>query len=116
MTPARRFAYRLALALGKPNPDGMLARMPYRIYREWQTYAAIEPFGDERADLRAGIVACTIANCLARKKGKPAFKPADFMPLFEVKQDKTPDDLFKQVQMINYLFGGTFIDEREKVQ
>lgn len=115
MTPARRFAYRLALALGEPNPDGMLARMPYRIYREWQTYATIEPFGDERADLRAGIVASTIANCLARKKGRPAFRPADFMPLFETKQDKTPDDLFEQVKMINWLFGGTFIDEREKI-
>lgn len=116
MTPVRRFAFRLALALGQPNPDAMLARLPWRVWREWQTFAALEPFGEERADLRAGIVAATIANCLARGKGKPAFKVRDFMPRFEVKRDKTPDDLFQQVKTINWLFGGAFVDEREKAR
>lgn len=58
----------------------MLSRMTSRELLEWQVYYGIEPFGEERADLRAGIIASTIANCQGRKKGKPAFKPVDFMP------------------------------------
>lgn len=49
---------------------------------EWIEYYRLEPFGEERADLRAGIVASTIANCHVGKRGK-AFKPSDFMPFFE---------------------------------
>ncbi len=40
----------------------------------------MEPFGDERADLRSGIVAATIANCAAHSRG--GYKPSDFMPTF----------------------------------
>ena len=110
----RRFAYRLALALGQSNPDAMLARMPYRVFCEWQTYAQMEPFGEERADLRAGIVAATVANCLARRKGQPAFRASDFMPLFDrpKRREPTPGELFNQVQMINKLFGGKTIIKR----
>jgi len=32
--PARRFAFRLALALGQVNPDAMLARLPQRVWSE----------------------------------------------------------------------------------
>jgi len=112
MTPARRFAYRLALALGESNPDAMLARMPHRVFLEWIEYTRIEPFGEERADLRAGIVASTIANCLARKKGQPAFEVKDFMPNFAPPKQKTADELFGQVRFLNFLFGGEYTDER----
>ena len=115
MTPARQFVFRLALASGywTYNPDAMLARMPYRIWREWQTYAQIELFGEERADLRAGIVAATVANCLARRKGQPAFRVKDFMPSFDLPkrtaEAPTREALFAQVQMINQTFGGKTI-------
>lgn len=48
-------------------------------------YAEIEPFGEERADLRAGIVASTIAN-VNRGKNKRAYKAQAFMPRFERKR------------------------------
>lgn len=87
MTPVRRFAYRLALALGQPNPEAMLATMPYRIFTEWMRYAQVEPFGEERADMRAGIIASTTANSiialinsLSKSKLRRTFKPIDFMP------------------------------------
>ena len=48
-------------------------------------YNAIEPFGEERADLRAGIVAATTANVWRGKKDK-AFKPTDFMPYYKPPQ------------------------------
>jgi hypothetical protein len=98
----------------------MLARLPYRIYREWIAYAAVEPFGEERADLRAAIVSATMANSiqtliysLARKHRKANFKPKDFMPEFEPPHPKTPDELFEHVLFLNWLYGGTYIDKRE---
>jgi hypothetical protein len=117
MTPERRLAFRLALELGYANPEYMLSVIPYRIWRDWIDYYGIEPFGEERADMRAGIVAATIANCLARKKGKPAFRPDQFMPKFEKpvkKEPKTADQLFEKVKALNKMFGGTFIDKQDK--
>lgn len=52
---------------------------------EWQAFYDLEPFGDMRADLRAGIVASTVANVMGDPK-KP-LSPSDFMPLLE--SDKT---------------------------
>ena len=102
-------AFRLALRLGYVNPEYMLSVMPHRIWRDWIEYNNVEPFGEERADVRAGIIAATVANCLARKKGKPAFRPDQFMPKFEKpkkREPKTADALFEKVKSLNLLFGG----------
>lgn len=53
--------------------------MTYRQWQEWCEFYGIEPFGDERADLRAGIVASTISNRM-RGKHESAAKPFEFMP------------------------------------
>lgn len=60
----------------------MLAGMSGEDLLEWQAYAALEPFGEERADLRAGIIAATVANGLAGGRGK-RFEARDFMPQFD---------------------------------
>lgn len=125
MTPTRRFAFRLALALGQPNPDAMLARMPWRIWREWQVFAALEPFGEtgeKRADMRSAIVAATIANCLARGKGKPAFEPRDFVPRFEdamgtdegqaQREPSTSSNHYQQALAITRMLGGKIVTRR----
>jgi len=58
------------------------ASMSSRELSEWMAYEAIDgPVGPQRDDLRAGVVAATMANC-HRAKG-PAFKPQDFMPYYE---------------------------------
>lgn len=60
----------------------MLAEMTWQQLMEWHAYAEVEPFGEERADLRAGIVASTVANVnIDSRKTKP-FAPSDFMPSF----------------------------------
>ena len=71
-------------------------------------YAAIEPFGEERADLRAGIISATIANCHSRKKGAPAFKVDQFMPKFKppVRKWPTADELVQKMKWLNQLYGG----------
>lgn len=49
-------------------------------FAEWIAYDRIDPYGQERADLRAGMIASTIAN-FSTVKGKQ-FTAADFMPDF----------------------------------
>jgi hypothetical protein len=57
--------------------------MTSRDVAEWKAYFSIEPFGEERADLRMGILASLIANVHRdRKKKFEPFTPADFMPGF----------------------------------
>lgn len=80
--------------------DELLGRMSARELSEWMAYAQIEPFGEKRADLRAGIVASTMAN-IYRGKRKP-FKAEDFMPEFE-RQEKAPEEM---QAMLRQMFGG----------
>jgi hypothetical protein len=109
MTAARRFAFRLALALGQPNPDALLSEIPARILSEWQEYASLEPFGEERGDWRAAMVASTMANIHARKKGKPAYKIEDFMPKFDKKATTSTIPLIDKVIAANWALGGKVV-------
>ena len=47
---------------------------------EWYAYYAIEPFDAQRDDLRAAIVASTVANVAPRRKGSRTYKTEDFLP------------------------------------
>lgn len=69
--------------------EGMLNSMTWRQYQGWMLYAAEEPFGEERADLRSAIVASVVANANRDPKRRPRpFSPRDFMPL--VRRDERP--------------------------
>lgn len=72
-------------------------------------YYELEPFGEERADLRAGIVASTVANVNrdAKKQKKP-FAAQDFMPKFGGGEgvQKTPEMLRRKWEMVVAAFGG----------
>lgn len=76
-------------------------------------YYNLEPFGEERGDLRSGIVASTIANANrdTRKQRKP-FKPEDFMPKFETAEPKTAPQILSIVEELNAAFGGKDIREK----
>jgi hypothetical protein len=72
-------------------------------------YAGLEPFGEERADLRAGIVASTVANTARDPKvQRDPFTPQEFMPKFESKDstEQTPEQMLSIVEMLNAAFGG----------
>jgi len=60
--------------------DNVMSKVNSAQFSEWKAYARIEPFGEERADLRAGIIAATIANVMSAK-GKN-YTAGDFMPDF----------------------------------
>ncbi len=62
----------------------MLASIPLPLFLEWMDYYDVEPFGEERADLRSAIVAQVVASSIPTKS-KKRFKVKDFMPSFEKK-------------------------------
>lgn len=50
----------------------------------WLAYAEVEPFGEERADVRSGVATAGLANIvIAAAGGKKMLKPSDFMPNFK---------------------------------
>jgi len=48
---------------------------------QWEAYFALEPFGEEQAWLRTGILTSVLANIYrdTSKRGAP-FTPSDFVP------------------------------------
>lgn len=52
----------LALEFGRADVDDFLDTITRRQYREWLAYYSIQPFGDQRRDLRAAIVARSMAG------------------------------------------------------
>jgi hypothetical protein len=79
-------------------------RMTSKEFSEWMAYFAIEPFGEDRADLRMGILASVMANLWGKRKGR-AWRPQDFIPRFD-RRDADPMELLRRVKMINRLLGG----------
>ena len=60
----------------------MLRSMSALQFEEWADFYSQEPWGEWRSDLRAGIVASTIAN-VHLKQGADPLTPQDFMPFME---------------------------------
>jgi hypothetical protein len=79
--------------------DKMLTELNAKQISEWIAYSNIEPFGEERADLRSAIIACTIANC-NRGSNQAAFKVSDFMPKFEPEEPMSEDAMKKILGII----------------
>lgn len=60
----------------------------------WQAEYVRRPWGDDPADLRAGIIASTVANYAGKQRAdnaKPA-TPADFMPYREKQPEEHVQD------------------------
>lgn len=70
----------------------------------------LEPFGEEREDLRMGILASTIANVNRDPKvRRRAYQARDFIPVFgpEATDDEARMNRMKQmVEILNAAFGG----------
>lgn len=81
------FYFRLALALGVTVRE-LLGRIDSLELSEWAAYCGIEPFGEQRSDLRAAMLATVTANAMCGTKEK-TFKIDDFI-LFKPKQKEEP--------------------------
>lgn len=55
---------------------------------EWLIYSTEEPFGDARADQRAGLLASVVYNVNRTKKSQKTLKPSDFFPNLKSKTKK----------------------------
>lgn len=55
-------------------------------------FSQVEPFGEERADLRSAIIACIIANVNREKDQKP-FEVSDFMPKFDPPKEQSEEQM-----------------------
>lgn len=65
----------------------------------WIALWSIDPRGESRADMRAGIIASVIANVNRDPKRRAApFKPVDFMPYTKAEQQMDTDDLSKKLR------------------
>jgi hypothetical protein len=85
----------------------LLARISSRELSEWAAYFELEPFGEERADVRAALVAATVANTARDpKKRRRAFQVQEFMPRFERKPKQTWEEQLALVEMFNVALGG----------
>lgn len=63
---------------------------------EWSVFYQLEPFGSEADFMGHAITAATVANA-NRPKGKAA-KVKDFMPRFEMRRSKSPEELFAMLK------------------
>ena len=91
----------------------LLARVSSQELAEWTAYFILEPFGEERADVRAALVSATVANTARdpRKRRRP-FTAQEFMPRFEPKQRRqTWQEQLRIVEMFNMALGGKDLRE-----
>jgi hypothetical protein len=79
----------------------MLAEMTAPELREWQEYYDLEPFGEERADLRMGILASLIANVNRSSKSSKTYTAKDFMPRFG-REKATAESVIADAQDVEY--------------
>lgn len=84
------FVFVLALALGCPLGD--VLAMSVREFSCWAKRYGRECFGEERADLRSGIVASIVANANRGKHSRVA-RVTDFMPYYRARPRTTDASL-----------------------
>lgn len=65
--------------------EELLGAISSRELTEWIAFDQVEPIGDRRGDLQAGVVAATVAN-VNRAKGARAYLVTDFMPEYGRKE------------------------------
>ena len=76
---------------------------------EWIAFSNIEPFGEFRADIRAAMIACVMANSW-RGSNQPAFKISDFMITFNNKKEQTVDEIKSILKQYTITSGGKVIE------
>lgn len=60
----------------------MLASISWKQFNEWAMYAELEPFGEERADIRAGSIVKMLYDLFGRKRGQSTRPLTDFIVKF----------------------------------
>lgn len=100
----RRFAYALALEAGRLEVRRWMKTMSGQQLLEWEAYAALEPFGESRADHRAALIAQTVFNMAVAVKDRRPLK--DFLLNWEQKEKKkqTPKQQLAMLSVLAAMF------------
>jgi len=88
------------LALGRTVSE-LEATISVREFEEWIAFYSFEPWGDERADIRSGVIASTVAN--VHLGG--GYSPTDFMPYLS-QEKKEAKQAIKTAENINKIKDG----------
>lgn len=67
----------------------LLSRISAKELRDWEVFAAVEPFGEERADIRSAIICCTLARGYGNKKATVK----DFLLKLDPPEPMTPEEI-----------------------
>ena len=81
--------------------------MPSNELTEWFAFMMVEPIGEERADMRAALIASTLAN-INRKKTRTPYQIKDFLFDFERRprgSEPSKREVYNQMNQINAVFG-----------
>lgn len=85
----------------------MLAKITWREFLEWVTFFELEPFDQEREDLRAASICAAVANSVRNHKKRPkAFVPADFVLSFG--DHKRPKQTWQEQKQIGQMMAAMF--------
>lgn len=65
----------------------------------WAALWTINPWGEDRADLRSGVIASVIANVNRDQKRRPSpFMPKDFMPYARAEEQRDTQELSRKIR------------------
>ncbi len=90
----------MALQIGRLDVDQMLSEISSPQWAEWIAYFRLEPFGENRKDWRAALIASTVARYNSTKPNQIKIK--DFIPNFDESEEQT---LEQQIQIVRMLHG-----------
>jgi Protein of unknown function (DUF4035) len=83
----------------------LLGRLSSAEIGEWLAYYELEPFGEWRADLRAGIIASTVFNMNRGEHAAPA-RAADFMPDFSGERLRAQEKSIEELKLLASMVPG----------
>lgn len=73
-------------------------------FAEWIAYSRVEPWGEERADLRAALICKTLAD-INTPKGKRPMKLEDFLLKFDQEpKTQSTDEMIGTVAQISAIY------------
>ena len=72
---------------------------------EWLAFYSLEPFGEERADLRSAQICAVNANLHGGKRSKK-YKIADFMPFHQPEKITDPAEQERHLEALTRSMGG----------
>lgn len=86
----------------------LLQETSSRELSEWMAFDRVEPIGDRRRDLQAGIVASVMANAYRDRKKRPKpYSPTDFIPdYWQQPVEQSWEQQLYIVEILNLAFGG----------